>query len=67
MIDPQNITRNDFRKSHQQFGPVTAAIRAMQSDTAERREIEALRQAIEARIEADITLLDRLDSGEFRA
>lgn len=53
--------------SARSVGPVTAALRAMQSDTAERREIEVLRAAIEARIEADIALLDRLDAGEFRS
>lgn len=53
--------------SARHVGPVTAALRAMQSDTAERREIEALRAAIEARIEADIALLDKLDAGELRA
>lgn len=53
--------------SARSIGPVTAALRAMQSDTVERREIEALRQAIEERIEADIALLDRLDAGELRA
>lgn len=67
MVDNRNTTPNNSRKSHQQIGPVTAALRAMQSDTAERREIEALRQAIEERIEADIALLDRLDAGEFRS
>ncbi|WP_232628894.1 hypothetical protein [Methylobacterium sp. Leaf118] len=46
---------------------MTAALRAMRPDTPERRELQALRDAIAERIEADIALLDRLDAGEFRS
>ncbi|WP_156635393.1 hypothetical protein [Methylobacterium sp. Leaf123] len=53
--------------SARSIGPVTAALRAMQSDTPEIREIQALRAAIADRIERDIELLDRLDAGEFRS
>ena len=67
MVENQNTTPNNSRKSHQQIGPVTAALRAMQSDTPERREIQALRDASAERIERDIELLDRLDAGEFRS
>lgn len=67
MIESQNTARHDSRKSQKQTGPVTAALRAMQSDTPEIREIQALRAAIADRIERDIELLDRLDAGEFRA
>jgi hypothetical protein len=67
MIESQNTTRHEPRKSHQQIGPVTAALRAMRPDTPEIREIQALRDAIAERIERDIELLDRLDAGELRA
>ncbi|ACK84152.1 hypothetical protein [Methylorubrum extorquens] len=67
MIDTQNATRHDLRKSQRQIGPETAALQAMRADTPERRELQALREAIEARIERDIELLDRLDAGEFRS
>lgn len=53
--------------SARSVGPVTAALRAMQSDTPEIREIQALRAAIADGIERDIELLDRLDAGEFRS
>lgn len=52
--------------SARSVGPVTVAIRAMR-DTPEQKEIQALRAAIADRIERDIELLDRLDSGEFRS
>ncbi|WP_156635397.1 hypothetical protein [Methylobacterium sp. Leaf123] len=63
MIETQDTTRHDLRKSQRQIGPVTAALQAMHADTPERRELQALREATEARIERDIELLDRLDAG----
>ncbi|QIJ75075.1 hypothetical protein GU700_11025 [Methylobacterium sp. NI91] len=65
MVDNRNTTEQISAKSHQQIGPVTLALRAMR-DTPERREIQALRDAIAERIERDIELLDRRDAGEFR-